>query len=215
MGTRTLPRDKWRPAGTGQRYDEHRWGAAQRSRRARLDPLAVAALLDDAGIRSGWVLDAACGTGRLRPSIETADGARRWIGVDASASMLGQGPRDGRSVLGDVHRLPFADRSFDAVVANRLLHHLRERDELERAIAELIRVSRGPVIASFWNRDSLPGLRARLGFGRDEGPSGRVDRSPREIERAARAAGARVVRVRHLLLRLSRQSFVVLLPRAD
>jgi ubiquinone/menaquinone biosynthesis C-methylase UbiE len=114
-------------------------------------------------------------------------------------------------VRADVERLPFATGSFAAVVACRLLHHVHEHDELTRLLRELVRVSAGPVLVTFWNRASLPGLRRRLGLARDEGPNGRVARTTEELRTAAEEAGAALVEVRHVLPWLSQQSFAVLM----
>ena len=208
MATRVLPREKWQPEGTGEHYAGERWAGGPR--RARRDPRLVERLLERHGVGAGVVLDAACGTGRLRRAIGV-DG-RHWVGVDVSASMLGQARAGGagRLVRADVERLPFARDTFDAVVACRLLHHLREPEELTRVLRELVRVSAGPVIVSFWNRASLPGLRRRLGWGRDEGPNGRVARTTEELRAAADEAGARVLEISHVMPWLSQQSFAVL-----
>jgi SAM-dependent methyltransferase len=71
-------------------------------------------------------------------------------------------PSSGERLRGDLFALPFATGSFDAVVCCRLLHHLREPEELRRALAELVRASAELVVASFWDAGSLPALRRRV-----------------------------------------------------
>jgi SAM-dependent methyltransferase len=204
---RRPPAEKWQGADCGARYVRRRWGS---QRRAARDPRIVAELLERHGVRGGPVLDAACGTGRLREAL-SGDG-RTWVGLDASAAMLGEARRAGARtfVRGDVGDLPFADGAFAAAVANRLLHHFADGGTIAAVLRELVRVSAGPIVVSYWNAASLPAWRRRLGLGRDEGPSGRVAHPTELLRRAAREAGAELVEVRHAIPVLSQQSFAVL-----
>ncbi|HEX6882882.1 MAG TPA: class I SAM-dependent methyltransferase [Planctomycetota bacterium] len=197
-------RAKWRTSEAGARYAGARWSSVARRER---DPRLVAALLArHLAPGPALLLDAPCGTGRLAPVL-AAHG--RTVGLDVSPAMLAEARRAERSgtawLAGDVLHLPFRDGSFDAVVCCRLLHHL-EPSALEQALRELVRVSRGLVIASFWDAGSLPALRrAWLGA------------RPRETRRAVSRAvlsellercGAEVVGWKHSLRFLSRQAFV-------
>ena len=83
----------------------------------------------------GAVVDLGCGPADIPIRLAAARPALRCVGIDASLPMLGHATRDVRargavaSVLPTAARLgalPFADRSFDAVVSNSLLHHLPE-----------------------------------------------------------------------------------------
>jgi SAM-dependent methyltransferase len=96
-------------------------------------------LLDAAGVRHGTrVLDVATGPGCL-----AAGAARRGAsvtGIDIDDSMVKLARRrhpelDFRKA--DAQALPFDDCSFDAVVGNFLVHHLRSASD---AIAEFVRV---------------------------------------------------------------------------
>jgi ubiquinone/menaquinone biosynthesis C-methylase UbiE len=108
---------------------------------ARATAPFVEALLDAAGVTTGTkVLDVGCGTG-----IVTAAAARRGahpVGLDFSAAMLNQA-RQAHPELqfdkGDAEALPYADRSFDAVVSNFGVHHVPDPG---KAIAETLRVLR-------------------------------------------------------------------------
>lgn len=197
-------RAKWRTSEAGARYAGARWSSAARRER---DPRLVAALLArHLAPGPARLLDAPCGTGRLVPVL-AARGPT--VGLDVSPAMLAEARRADRTgtnwLAGDVLRLPFRDGSFDAVVCCRLLHHL-EQPALEQAVRELVRVSRGLVLASFWDAGSLPALRrAWLGA------------RPRETRRAVPRAllaellarsGAEVVGWKHSLRFLSRQAFV-------
>jgi SAM-dependent methyltransferase len=204
-------RTKWQAAGAGARYARERWRSERR--RAR-DPALVAALLDEhLPARAGTLLlDAPCGAGRLFATLARRG---RTVGLDASPSMLDEaraGRRDLELVLGDVTRLPFRDSSFDAVVCCRLLHHLEEPQALQGVLAELVRVSRRLVIASFWDACSLPALRT-LVFSPARAPR-RRSRSRGELALAFERAGAEVVGWKHSLRLASRQAFAVARKRA-
>jgi len=93
------------------------------------------------------ILDVGCGTGdfgRLRPSPEYA-----VFGVDVDALAVEQAQRFERAVLVDVdaERLPYADGTFDAVLAKDILEHVKDPGQLAR---EVYRVTRpgGVIVAS-------------------------------------------------------------------
>lgn len=91
------------------------------------------------------VLDVGCGTGGELAALSAAVGdGGAVVGVDRSAVLLAEARRRGvdrAAVLrrGDAHALPFADASFDACCAERLLLHLA--DPL-RGVQEMVRVLR-------------------------------------------------------------------------
>jgi len=106
---------------------------------ARATAPFVDALLEVTGVAAGTkVLDVCCGTG-----IVTAAAARRGaraVGLDFSAAMLNEA-RQAHPQLpfdtADAEALPYADRSFDAVLSNFGIHHVPSP---EKAIAEACRV---------------------------------------------------------------------------
>jgi hypothetical protein len=65
-------------------------------------------------------------------------------------------------VVRDVMQTGYPDGYFDAVVCNRLFHHFRESETRIRALSELRRVSRGPVVVSFFNAFALGAVRFQL-----------------------------------------------------
>jgi SAM-dependent methyltransferase len=196
------PERRWRDAGAGRRYAEERW---RDPRRAARDPRLVERLLARAGVQAALVLDAPCGTGRLRAQL--AGRARLCVGLDVSPAMLATARAGGLPLLrGDVFRLPFADGAFDAVVCCRLLHHLAEPAALDAAVRELVRVARGVVVASFWDRAALPDLGRRL-TGRPR--RGRVAHRKRDVCAAFARAGAEVRGFAHSLRFVSQQTFLL------
>ncbi len=202
------PKEHWREPDSGVRYEGRRWSSA---RRRGHDPRLVAGILRRHLGGDASVLDVPCGTGRLREAIE-AEG-RHWVGLDVSPSMLAAAEVDGHPLLcGDVEALPFPENTFDAVVCCRLLHHLGDEALLRRTIAELVRVSRDLVVASFWDAGSLPARHRRLRPRRGEG---RLAHPKSDLRRAFRAAGAEVTGFRHTLRFFSRQTFVVARKRVE
>jgi len=203
---------KWLAAGSGERYGCRRF----RTGRARnRDVACVEALLERTigARRIERLLDVPCGSGRLTHSL--AARAERYLGVDVSRSMLREAwptveALGSRAALveADGRALPFASGEFDAVVACRWLHHLHDEPALDAAIGELVRVSRGVVIASFWDERSLPGWRRKLGLKRGEGPAGRTATSRERIESSFDRAGADVVAWRATLRFVAQQTFV-------
>jgi ubiquinone/menaquinone biosynthesis C-methylase UbiE len=118
--------------------------------RFSVNPVSIAdwelGLVDLSGVEKA--LDVGCGTGafllplarRLAPQGATV------IGLDLAEGTLGQArarvQAEGLPVdclIGDVEALPFADHSFDLVLANYMLYHV---PDLDQAIAELRRVVR-------------------------------------------------------------------------
>ncbi|WP_329137988.1 class I SAM-dependent methyltransferase [Streptomyces sp. NBC_01476] len=114
------------------RYDATRGGVP----RARSAARAILALVPD---RTRTLLDVGCGTGLVTEELLRPD--LRVFGVDASPGMARMAARRlGASlVLGNCHRLPFAEASLDAVSAVWLLHLLPDAPSV---IAECARVLR-------------------------------------------------------------------------
>lgn len=114
------------------RYDATRGGVPRAQSAAR----AILALVPE---RARTLVDVGCGTGLVTQRLERPD--LRVFGVDASPEMVRvAAQRLGPAVvLGNCHRLPFADASLDAVSAVWLLHLLPDAPAV---VAECARVLR-------------------------------------------------------------------------
>lgn len=132
-------------------YESHGRDYAQRRRTDPRIAAAIEAALGDA--RS--VLNVGAGAGSYEPR-------DRWVlAVEPSATMRAQRPADAAPALAcSAESLPLDDDSVDAAMACVTIHHWPER---ARALAELRRVARGPVVIfTFeladliaWQRDYL------------------------------------------------------------
>ena len=79
------------------------------------------------------VLELGCGTGRLLRQVR----ARARVGIDISHGMLARAPTWLSRAQADAHQLPFADKSFDGMIAGKgTFRYL----DYERGFAECARV---------------------------------------------------------------------------
>jgi len=127
----------------------------------------------------GRVLDLGCGVGHSYQLLEP----RETVGVDVDAEALSHQHRETR--VADMRSLPFADASFEAVVA---VHSLEHVPDPERVIAEARRVLTPGGVAIFVTPN-------RLTFGRPDeiiDPYHYVELSADELEHLAGARFGRV-----------------------
>ncbi len=103
-------------------------------------------------------IDVGCGTGEDVWALEADVGENgRAVGVDISATMIAAARERSRGrdckaqfVLGDVHNLPFAGESFDAIRTERLLQHVTHPDV---ALLEIVRVVKRAGRIAIWEGD--------------------------------------------------------------
>jgi SAM-dependent methyltransferase len=185
-----------------RRYDRRRYGSPLRRLNQRFLDRALGRALEDVP-PGGLVLDAPCGTGVLGRALRAR--GLRVVGLDISAAMLEVAR--GRGGLGhvraDLDRLPWRDRSFDAVVCNRFLMHLPPARRTE-AFASLARLTDGPLIATvchpYTTKSMTRRLRRFLGW---RSVGWRVKESPRltraELAAEVAAAGLHLERVERVM----------------
>ena len=113
-----------------------------------------------------WVLDCPSGAGRFLPTLARLDA--RVLAMDTAFEMLREGVRH-RDLfskppvmsVGSALALPMVDRSVDAVLCARLIHHFPDADSRVRILAECARVARVGVVVSFFDVHSYGGWRRR------------------------------------------------------
>lgn len=123
----------------------------------------AAGLIQVAGVTAGdCVLDVGCGTGQLTMAVAAAAGGENVAAIDPSESVV-EVCRE-RVPAGDVRvasaeALPFADGTFDAVLAQLVINLV---DDPAAAVREMARVARpgGVVAACFWDDEEMPLLRS-------------------------------------------------------
>jgi SAM-dependent methyltransferase len=175
--------------------------------------------------RGGRVLDLPCGTGSLTTSL--ADLGFQVTAADVSTHMLDRAEQawalacadkpdragHARFVRQDIMHTDFPDGHFDAVVCNRLFHHFCEAETRRAALAELGRISRGPVIVFFFNRLALDTIRLaalRLVFGKFR--RGRIPITIRRFAAEGAAAGLRLEKVLFTRRAVSPQCYAMFRP---
>ena len=93
------------------------------------------------------LLDAGCGEGFVVDFLAREHPDLKISGVDISEDAIEYAKKnfgdEARFRTGSVYKLPFSDKSFDAVLCSEVLEHL---DDPNRAVAELKRVARDYVI---------------------------------------------------------------------
>jgi len=102
-------------------------------------------------------LDLACGEGRV--SRDLAERGHRVTGVDGSPTLVRaarDADRSGRYVVGDIRSLPFADASFDLIVAYNCLMDVDDMPGTLREVARALRPG-GRLAASITHPMTLAG----------------------------------------------------------
>ncbi|MGH0030778.1 MAG: class I SAM-dependent methyltransferase [Myxococcota bacterium] len=167
------------------------------------------------GLRPGSrVLDLPCGTGRMFSVL--SDLRLDVVAADGSAAMVRAARREAERHPGirvvhqeDAFKTGFPDRSFDAVVCNRLLHHFREPQDRLAVLRELTRISRNRVVVSFFCTHSLEAQRTRLSRALGKKASERGAIPYTDFHREVESAGLHVQDVVPTLAPISQQWYVV------
>jgi ubiquinone/menaquinone biosynthesis C-methylase UbiE len=113
------------------------------------------------------VLDLPCGTGRLTRMLLSR--GYQVTGADVSEAMLGHARENYRAYqreqgsnaptvqfeIRDVLATGFNNDQFDGITCIRLFHHFDDSETRRRALKELRRICRGPMIVTFLNSFAL------------------------------------------------------------
>ncbi|HKI70190.1 MAG TPA: methyltransferase domain-containing protein [Verrucomicrobiae bacterium] len=113
-------------------------------------------LLGAKSCRSLSLLDLGAGDGSLGKFLTKWAARQNWdwrftnLDISPKALRLNQ---SGRNVIGSVLALPFADASFDVVIASQMTHHLSTEEEVSRHFRETWRVSRSALLMTDLHRN--------------------------------------------------------------
>lgn len=104
------------------------------------------------------VLDMGCGPGLYANTLAKVVPGATYYGFDLSDGMLAKHPRPNQIIQADAQVLPYADQTFDVVMAHHMLYHL---PDIERALQEIRRVLKpeGILMAATNSSENMPQFR--------------------------------------------------------
>jgi SAM-dependent methyltransferase len=146
------------------------WNPETYSRDAAFVPQLGTGVLEWLAPQAGErILDLGCGDGQLTERIIAAGAI--VTGIDASPKMVAAARARGIAVEeGSAESLPYADRTFDAVFSNAVLHWVRDQDAMMAEVRRVLRPG-GRFIAEMGGHGNIAAIRvafaavlARLGF---------------------------------------------------
>lgn len=118
---------------------------------SKIDDSFVEQAIDLIGPASGYGLDIGCGPGQILKKLSARLPQWKFFGVDRSFAMIRLAAKPGgkrdeadsagsaQFVLGDANALPFRDASFDLILCNSVLHHMREPSRLLAEIRRIVK----------------------------------------------------------------------------
>lgn len=206
--------DRFNTPEAAMKYYSAQTGTAMHRREVRCIGRALA------GTKSGSrVLDLPCGTGRLLPMLDglsyhvteadssphMVDLARRYASEQGVDCILHE------FCVSNALATSWNDNTFDAVVSNRLFHHLLEPSVRRQALAELWRICRRRLVVSFFNSGCIDGVvwRCRTSL-RGDSPSDRVPIPVSAFRADVEACGLRLVNCMGVRPLVSRQYYAVI-----
>ena len=149
------------------RYAGYYQNSARLRRKDRREKHAIAQALSLVP-QGALILDLPCGAGRLYPFLKKL--GYNVVSADSSAYMVDYARRQAENLnpnirqkdafqVTDIFHTEFADKQFEAVVCNRLLHHFLEPTTRQKALRELARISAGPIVVSFFSNVAADALK--------------------------------------------------------
>ncbi|MDA0375217.1 MAG: class I SAM-dependent methyltransferase [Planctomycetota bacterium] len=201
-----------REPGYAERYRDARFRTGSGPRTDRRERRAITKLLRACAVDDGPWLDVPCGAGRLSDLLPGP-----VVQVDRDPAMVRAVERtDTTKICASAHALPFADATFAGALCMRLLQHIPNGDERVRVLSELRRVTRGPIVMSFFHAASFQHARRVVSRRLRRKPvSGRSAVTLRRFFAELQRAGLEPVRCAPLLPFLSDQWVVLARPRHD
>jgi SAM-dependent methyltransferase len=101
------------------------------------------------------VLDLGCGTGNYyAPLIQRLPDVN-YYGLDLSSGLLVKHAAQNRVLLGDAQQIPFADHTFDVVMANHMMYHVADVDATIKEIRRVLKPD-GVFVAATNSIHSMP-----------------------------------------------------------
>ncbi|MSR38843.1 MAG: methyltransferase domain-containing protein [Planctomycetes bacterium] len=199
-----------REPGYAERYRDRRFSLAHGPRTDRRERAAIRSLLQSAAIPPGIWLDAPSGAGRLSDELPGS-----VVRLDRDPQMLLAAGPSAQRVCATISALPFVNRSFAGVLCCRLLQHIASAAERRTILCELARVSRGPILISFFDCCSLQHARRVLRRAMGKTRSGREAIQRRALLADVRAAGLQPVRFYAVSRFIAEQTFLLCSPQPN
>ncbi len=197
-----------RGPGYPEHYRDRRFTTGTGPRTHRREVRALDRLLAQVPDAAGPWLDMPSGAGRLSDRLPGP-----VVQVDRHLSMLAAGTVARPRICAAGHRLPFPDGTFSGALCLRLMHHLPHGSERIGILTELRRVTRGPILVSFFEALSLQHLRRILARALGKTRTGRCAITWRRFCGDLRQAGLEPEARLRLSPLVSEQSLVLALPR--
>lgn len=150
-------------------------------------------ILEQARFEGRRVLDMGCGDGHFTLQFWDRGRPSEMTAVDAApeAIKLADSKREGRAIrfaVGDVHRLPFADNSFDVALMQSVLHHDDTPGDIVREAFRL-----APVVVIHEPNGNSPALKIIERVSRYHREHNERSYTTWRLQRWIQACGARVV----------------------
>jgi len=197
-----------REPGYAKRYRDQRFQTGTGNRTDARERRALHALLQKAKVPDGLWLDAPCGAGRLSDDLPG-----QTVLADRDPNMVVAAEGQPLRTCASVHALPFRDDVFAGVLCMRLLQHIATPVERITILRELARVSRGPIVVSFFDACSLQHMRRRLRPLLGKRRSGRFAVSRRGFEHELAEAGLELHGMHALSRFVGEQTLVLCSPK--
>lgn len=193
-----------REPGYAERYRDARFATGHGAGTDRRERRALRRLLARAPGTSGLWLDVPSGAGRM-----TAELPGPAVQVDRDPAMVKACSGDRPRVCASANALPFVADTFGGALCHRLLQHIPTAAERIAILAELKRVTRGPIIVSFFDAFSLQHARRLVRRATGKNRSGRGAVSRANLRRELQAAGLQALAFAPLCRFVAEQTLVL------